>query len=60
MCNVEECKRQEFNFGLCLDHLRVFLNPEPVRKTRTKKIDTVEVLTTDATDVAEERNDTEE
>lgn len=59
MCRIEGCERHEFNHGLCLDHTK---NPDaPVKKKRTrrKKVDAVEVLTTDATEVAEERTDEE-
>ena len=60
MCRIKDCERYPFDRGLCLDHYRDALAPEkPKRKTRKKKVDAVEVLTTDATDVAEERTDEE-
>lgn len=58
-CSIEDCTRHALWGGFCRDHL---INPDaPVqkKKTRKKKIDAVEVLTTDA-DANEERTDINE
>lgn len=63
MCRVEECERHEFNKGLCLPHYKEAIAPveeKPKRKSRKKKVDNEEVITTDATEVVEERNDIDE
>lgn len=57
MCRIEGCERHELWGGMCLTHLREELAPKPKRKRRTKKVDAVELLTTDAVDSNEERND---
>lgn len=51
MCSKKNCERHEFDYGLCLIHLKEALGIEDVttkkkRKGR-KQIDAVEVMTTD-------------
>ena len=62
MCNHENCERHEYDYGLCLPHLKEkfslvsFEVAKPKRKSRKKKVDAVEVETTDAPVEIEERS----
>jgi len=61
MCKKEKCERHEFDYGLCLAHLKEEFAPvQPKRRTRKKKVDAVELVTTDATEIKEERTDVDE
>lgn len=53
MCRIEDCDRHTFDRGLCLTHLKEALNPTPKRrrKSRKKKVDAAELMTTDSTEV---------
>jgi len=60
MCKVDKCDGYPFNNGLCLQHYKEALGvvkPKAKRRKRTKKVDAVEVTTTDAVDVTEKRNE---
>lgn len=56
MCRIEDCERHELWGGLCLDHLREKYAPQPQRKSRKKKVDNIEVVTTDETTEQETRD----
>jgi hypothetical protein len=63
MCKIEKCDRTEFDFGLCLDHLKekvfgVKTKAKP-RKSRKTKVDAVEVVTADDTTNLEVRESAE-
>lgn len=60
MCKIDGCERHVLWNEMCLPHLKEALAPKPKRKRRTKKVDAVELLTTDAVESNEERNDTDE
>lgn len=65
MCRIRNCKRHEYDRGLCLTHLREALeagvsyadasNWSPKDTRKKAKVDAVEVLTTDAPVELEER-----
>ncbi len=60
MCKRKDCDGYPFNHGLCLQHYKKELGvvkPKPKRRKRTKKVDAVEVVTTDAVDAPEVRAD---
>ena len=62
MCKRKYCKEEAFDArDLCLPHLKASLGlgPEPAtpkRKSRKKVVDNEELLTTDDTDLQEERD----
>ena len=66
MCSKDKCERHEFDYGLCLDHLRekwlgdgtlVVEQTKPKRKSRKKKVDAEVVTTTDETSELEVRDE---
>lgn len=69
MCKHENCERHEYDYGLCLPHLKEKYSlstyekaDAPVeetkpKRTRKKKVDAVEVVTNDETEM--ETRDTE-
>lgn len=68
MCNVENCERHEYDYGLCLPHLKekyslstyekagAPVEEEKPKPRRKKKVDALEVETTD-TEELETRED---
>jgi len=57
MCSKNNCERHELWGGLCLDHLKEKFAPKPKRRSRKKKVDAVEVETTDETSEMETRDE---
>jgi len=51
MCTKEDCTRHEYDYGLCLPHLKEKMlgdkSIEPRQPPRKKKIDVVEVVVAD-------------
>jgi hypothetical protein len=58
MCRRDKCERTEFDFGLCLDHLKEEVFGVKTKR-RKKKVDAVEVITTDDTATLEVRESAE-
>ena len=63
MCKHEKCERHEYDYGLCLPHLKEKFGlveyevAKPKRKSRKKKVDAAEVVTNDETAELETREE---
>lgn len=55
MCSKKNCERHELWGGLCLTHLKEAYAPVAPKRRRKKKVDAVEVTTTDAVEEVETR-----